>query len=104
VSTFTDAQGWYPGLEFIPGDGAYFRDIDASVVIPSRGNQHYSTRIVDSAGNPFPALYDIDLGGGHYTGTGNPGDEGKQLGVSFRIVRVAKGNTFATVHVTTATP
>ena len=34
----------------------------------------------------------------HYLGTGNPGDEGKQLGVTFTIVRAGKGNTYATVH------
>ena len=104
VPAFTDAQGWYPGLEFIPGEGAFFRDIDASAVIPSRGNEIYSTRIVDSDGNPLPALYGIPVAGVHVTGTGNPGDEGKQYGVSFTILRAGRGNTYATVHVTAATP
>jgi immune inhibitor A len=103
VSAFTDAKGWYPGVEVIDG-GLFFRDIDGSTVIPSRGNAHYSTRIVDSAGNPLTGLYGIDLGGGHVTGSGNPGDEGKQLGVSFSIVKAAKDNTYATVRVTPATP
>ena len=35
VSAFTDATGWYPGLE-IRGSSLFNRDIDASVVIASR--------------------------------------------------------------------
>ena len=103
VEEFTDAKGWYPGLEYRPGEGGlFFRDIDASVVIPSRGNQVYSTRLVDKFGNPLTNLYGIGVGGGHYTGSGNPGDEDKEIGVKFTIVRVGKGNTYATVHVTPA--
>ena len=55
VSTFTDAKGWYPGVEVID-DGLFFRDIDGSVVIPSRGNEFYSTRVVDSDGQPPAGL------------------------------------------------
>ena len=73
-------------------------------MIPSRGNEIYSTRVVDAHGNPVPTCTGLDLGGGHHLGTGNPGDEGKQFGVTFTIVRAGKGNTYATVHVTTATP
>ena len=82
MNAFTDALGWYPGIE-AAGEELFFRDIDASVVIPSRGNELYSTRVVDSAGKPVPGLYGLDVGGGFLLGTGNPGDEGKQLGVSF---------------------
>jgi immune inhibitor A len=99
VPMFTDALGWYPGVEF-DGTDLYFRDLDASTVIPSVGNQLYSTRVVDPDGNPVPELYGLDVGGGFLLGTGNPGDEGKQYGVSFRIVKVGKGNTYATVKVT----
>ena len=61
MSAFTDALGWYPGVEF-DGAGLFFRDVDASTVIPSRGNETYSTRVVDSDGNPVPDLYGaIDL-------------------------------------------
>jgi immune inhibitor A len=101
VRAFSDAKGWYPGVEYRPGEGGlFFRDIDASVVIPSKGNQVYSTRIVDKNGNPFTALYGAAIGGGHYAGSGNPGDEGKQLGVSFSINSTGQGNKYATVHVT----
>ena len=37
---------------------------------------------------------------GHVLGSGNPGDEGKQLGVSFKILSTSKDNSYATVHVT----
>jgi len=103
VPSFSDAFGWYPGVE-VRDEGLFFRDIDASVVIPSRDNQPYTTPIVDADGNLLPDFFGIDLGNGIFTGTGNPGDEGKQYGVSFTIVRVAKDNSYATVHVTPATP
>ena len=100
VSEFTDAKGWYPGLEYRPGEGGlFFRDIDASVVIPSKDNQAYSTRLVDKFGNPLTNLYGIEVLPGHKTGSGNPGDEGKQLGVMFTILGTSRGNTYATVHV-----
>ena len=72
------------------------------VVMPSIGNANYSVRLVDSAGNPLPQFYGIDLGVGSLTGTGNPGDEGVGFGVRISIVRVAKDNTYATVHVVPA--
>ena len=102
VSQFTDALGWYPGIEVV-GGVPFFRDWDASVVIPSSGNQPYSTRIVDQAGNPRLDLYGATIAG-HVMGSGNPGDDGVQLGVTFTLLRVAPGNTHATVHVTTASP
>ena len=42
-------QGWYPGLE-LRGEDLFFRDIDASVVVPSKDNRRYTTRIVDETG------------------------------------------------------
>jgi immune inhibitor A len=102
VPQFTDALGWYPGVEVI-GEDLFFRDWDASVVIPSKGNQIYSTRVVDEAGNPLTELYGLPVAG-HVLGSGNPGDDGLQNGVTFTIVRAGAGNQYATVHVTTASP
>ena len=66
VKTFTDAKGWYPGIEvraIRPEASAFFfRDVDASTVVPSVGNAPYSTRVVDANGNPLPAFYGADLG------------------------------------------
>ena len=61
VTTFTDAKGWYPGLEYRPDldpeAPLFFRDIDASTVVPSAGNEIYSTRIVDGDGKLIPDLF-----------------------------------------------
>jgi immune inhibitor A len=102
VSTYTDAKGWYPGLEWT-GSSFFFRDIDGSVVIPSQNNEMYSTRVVNPDGSPALSQYGRLLAGGLIRlGSGNPGDEGKQIGVRFKLVSASKGNTYATVHVTPA--
>ncbi len=60
VTAFTDAKGWYPGLEFrrakpvLPRHRRLCRH-------PVDGNQLYSTRIVDPNGNPLTALYGIEV-------------------------------------------
>ncbi|WP_020520630.1 immune inhibitor A domain-containing protein [Catelliglobosispora koreensis] len=101
-STFTDAQGWYPGLEFRNG-GLWNRDIDASVVLPSKGNAPYTTRIVNPDGSPATDLYGEDLG---FTilGSGNPGDAGVAYGVKIQILFAFPGNSFAIVKVSSAKP
>ena len=109
VRSFTDAKGWYPGLE-LRGEDLFYRDFDASVVVPSRGNQLYSTRIVDPDGNPRTDLYGLDLGGGIVLGSGNPADgnpaeadpQDASLGVSFSVQLAGPGNTFALVRVAPA--
>ncbi|MFG2166138.1 immune inhibitor A domain-containing protein [Micromonospora chersina] len=104
VPAFTDAQGWYPGIEIRNGS-AFARDNDASVVIPSRGNEKYTTRVTNPDGTPAPAYYGATLGGGAIVlGTGNPGDAGVAYGVSITIKGAAKDNSYATVYVTPATP
>jgi immune inhibitor A len=102
VSAFTDATGWYPGVE-VRGEDLFFRDIDASTVIPSRDNAPYSVRVTDANGNPLEDLYGIDLGFG-VLGTGNPGDDGVENGVQFDILRTGRADQYATVRVTPATP
>ncbi|MFC0863359.1 immune inhibitor A domain-containing protein [Sphaerimonospora cavernae] len=100
VKTFTDAKGWYPGLEI--RDGAlYFRHRDASVVVPSKDNEPYTTRIVHPDGSPATELYGTDIGG-PILGTGNPGDVGKQLGVQVELVSPLPNNKSALLYVTPA--
>ncbi|OKI47180.1 immune inhibitor A domain-containing protein [Micromonospora sp. CB01531] len=101
VSGFSDAKGWYPGIE-VRGGALYARDSDASVVVPSRDNAPYTTRVTNPDGSPATALYGTDLG---FTvlGTGNPGDAGVAYGVSIIIKRAAQDNSYATVYVTPAT-
>ncbi|MFJ8579166.1 immune inhibitor A domain-containing protein [Micromonospora sp. NPDC093277] len=102
VSVFTDAKGWYPGIEIRDG-AAYARDNDASVVLPSRENAPYTTRVVNPDGTPAAEYYGATLSGGAIVlGTGNPGDAGVAYGVSITIKRAAKDNSYATVFVTPA--
>jgi immune inhibitor A len=100
VRKFTDTKGWYPGLE-LRGEDLFNRDVDASTVIPSRGNKPYTTRIVNPDGTPLTELYGVDIGI-TVLGTGNPGDSGVALGVSLEVKRVAKNNSYATIRVVPA--
>jgi immune inhibitor A len=109
VSTFTDSLGWYPGIER-RGNLLFFRDQDASTVVPSLGNQRYTTRAVLADGTPDTAVYGLNVVGSRL-GTGNPKDghapehtNDVSLGVSFKVVKTAKDNSYATVHVTPAKP
>ncbi|WP_239313789.1 immune inhibitor A domain-containing protein [Plantactinospora mayteni] len=103
VKSFTDSKGWYPGIEYRPDlDAAnplFFRDADASVVLPSEGNSPYSARIVDKNGKPARGQYGIDLGGGVLTGTGNPGEVGLNFGVRFDLLQPGHRNQWAVVQV-----
>jgi immune inhibitor A len=106
VAHFTDANGWYPGME-LRGEDLFFRDVDASVVVPSRDNRRYTTRIVDENGNPLTDLYGTDLGNGIILGSGNPADgdplddpvEDLSLGVEFTVRRVAGNNRWVVIGV-----
>ncbi|MFC7549075.1 immune inhibitor A domain-containing protein [Plantactinospora sp. GCM10030261] len=100
VRGFTDAKGWYPGIE-VRGESLYARDNDASVVVPSKNNAPYTTRVVNQDGTPATELYGTDLG---FTvlGTGNPGDAGVRYGVSISILFAARDNAYAAVLVTPA--
>jgi immune inhibitor A len=102
VSTFTDAKTWYPGLE-LRGSSLFFRDIDASVVVPSKGNAQYTTRIVDAAGNLVPGLFGADIGIG-VLGTGNPADSGVAYNTKVQVKSVKSGNTAAQIRITPPTP
>lgn len=99
VKTFTDAKGWYPGMESRDGE-LFYRLRDASAVVPSRDGQPYTTRVVNPDGSPAKNLYGTDIG--TILGTGNPGDEGKQLGVQLKLISPLPGNIGVIVHVTPA--
>jgi immune inhibitor A len=108
VKKFMDTVTWYPGIENRGPAGLFFRDADASVVIPSAGNQLYSVRFVNpdgslATGHPF---YGLDLGGNLVLGTGNPSDgydvfnpTDLSMGVVFEISKIGKGNTQARIWV-----
>ncbi|MEU8271887.1 immune inhibitor A domain-containing protein [Sphaerisporangium sp. NPDC049002] len=98
VTAFTDARTWYPGLES-RADGLYYRNRDASVVVPSKDNQPYSLRVVNADGTPATDLYGEDVNG-FTLGSGNPGDEGKQLGVQIKLIAPLPGNLGVIAQVT----
>jgi immune inhibitor A len=115
---FTDAHGWYPGLEYRPDlddpndpdDGPlFFRDIDASVVIPSEDNKPYSTRIVNENGITLNDLFGVDLGSNIVLGNGNPragllpgDDESVHLGVKLTVQKAGPKNYWGEIWVNPA--
>ena len=92
------------------GEDLLFRDVDASVVVPSKDNRRYTTRIVDENGNPLTDLYGTDLGDGIILGSGNPADgnpldnpvEDLSLGVEFVVRKVAGNNRWVVIGVRAA--
>ena len=102
ISTFTDNKGWAPGLEFRNG-GFFWRDIDASVVVPSRDHTPYTTRIVNPDGSPATGVYGLDFGFTK-TGTGNPSDEGVGYGTVVKVAQALDGNRAALIKVVAPTP
>jgi immune inhibitor A len=99
VSTFTDRKGWYPGIE-VRGDSLFYRDADASTVVPSRDNQPYSTRVVDQNGTPLTDLYGEDIGLVTPLGSGNPADDHVAYGTVVQVVGADRLNQTATIRVT----
>jgi immune inhibitor A len=110
---FTDQRTWYPGFEYRPDldaeDPLFFRDVDASTVVPSKGNRLYTTRIVNKKGNVIRRLIGADLGDGHVAGTGHPKDgrpaiddqpgtkRDLSLGVRINLVGKAANNSRAKI-------
>jgi immune inhibitor A len=100
VRTFTDDAGWYPGIERNDDGNLYFRDTDASTVVPSVGNSPYTVRMVDERGELLPELFGLDFGIGAITGTGNPADDGVGYGTVIHLKKALQGNTSALVQIT----
>ncbi|WP_259363419.1 immune inhibitor A [Microbacterium esteraromaticum] len=98
VSTFTDDQGWVPGIE-VRGEDLYYRLRDASVVVPSVGDAPYTTRVVNADGSPATDLYGLALGN-TILGSGNPADAGVGYGTVISVKKALQGNTAALISVT----
>ncbi|MGR0318481.1 immune inhibitor A domain-containing protein [Agromyces sp. ZXT2-3] len=100
VSTFTDDQGWVPGFAVNADTGAlYYRDRDASVVVPSVGNAPYSVPLYYLDGTPATDYYGLDIGLGPF-GSGNPADDGVGYGTVITVKKALTGNTAALIEVT----
>ncbi len=98
MRTFTDNKGWYPGIEYRPDLNAqapyFYRDADASTVVPSRGNAPYTVRIVDKNGKLIPSQYGDGLG------TGNPADSKVGYGTTVTVAMTMQRNQMARLMVT----
>ncbi|GAA1793169.1 immune inhibitor A domain-containing protein [Agromyces lapidis] len=100
VSTFTDDRGWVPGFALNEATGGlFYRDRDASTVVPSVGNAQYSTPLYDLAGNRLPDYDGVDVGVGPF-GSGNPADDGVGYGTVISVKKAFKGNTAALISIT----
>ena len=99
VRTFTDDTGWYPGIEVNDGS-LFYRDNDASTVVPSVDNSPYTVRIVDENGELLPDEFGQDFGIGAITGTGDPADAGVGYGTVIHLKKAFKGNTSALIKIT----
>ena len=103
-------RGFEECIEDPAGSYTVYRDIDASVLVPSKDNRRYTTRIVDADLNPLTDLYGTDLGDGIILGSGNPADgnpldtpaEDLSLGVQFEVRRVAGYNRWVVIAVNAA--
>lgn len=107
VGTFTDELGWVPGIEVrLDLGGFYYRDRDASVVVPSAGGAAYDWRAVYADGSPATDFY------GFGWGTGNPVDGYSlgeydpdsanppvDIGTTVEIKNTARDNSWANVHI-----
>ena len=103
VSTFTDDQGWVPGFALRESTGAlYYRDRDASTVVPSVGNALYTTPLYDLAGNRLPAYDGLDVGLGPF-GSGNPADSGVGYGTVVKVKKALDDNRAALIEITPPT-
>ena len=70
-------------------------------MLPNRGNEPYTTRIVDANGKLVRELFGTDLGSGIVLGTGRPSDP---FGVKLVVRSPGEGQRSATVGVTAARP
>jgi immune inhibitor A len=103
VSTFTDDQGWVPGFALNEATGQlYYRDRDASTVVPSLGNAQYTTPLYDLVGNRLPAYDGLNVGLGPF-GSGNPADSGVGYGTIIKVTKAMDGNRAALIEITPPT-
>lgn len=103
VKSFTDDQGWVPGFALNEATGGlFYRDRDASVVVPSVGNAEYSTPLYDLQGNRLPAYDGLDIGLGPF-GSGNPADAGVGYGTVVTVKSTLDGNRAALIEITPPT-
>lgn len=107
VHAFTDELGWVPGIEVrLDLGGFYFRDRDASVVVPSVGGTDYDWRVVWPDGSPATDFWGGGWGSGDPIDGFTPGaydpndpNEGVEIGTSVEIKDVDDYGRFGVIHV-----
>jgi immune inhibitor A len=99
LGVFNDSLGWYPGIEVRKGGALFYRDVDASAVVPSRDNQPYSTRVVSSDGSPRKGMYGKDIGVATPLGSGNPADDNVEYSTRIRLLEATDNNQVAIIEV-----
>jgi uncharacterized repeat protein (TIGR01451 family) len=101
LTRFDDALGYYPGFYYsdpCPPECVCFWDWDASVVIPSRDGQIYSTGVTDYSKEPLADLYGATVLG-RPLGSGNPGDDNVQYGVHLELLDQAADGSWGLIRV-----
>lgn len=101
VRLLDDALGYYPGYLADPASpmSAKLWDSDASVVLPPRDGEYYSTRVTwPDKSRPHP-LDGTPRGSGHFLGSGNPGDASAQFGVHVEVIDKAEDGSWGVVRV-----
>ena len=102
MSTFTDAKGWYPGIEMrdhrpvLPRHrrlGGRAVEGQRAVHDPDRRRRRQTAT----------DLFGVDIGSG-VLGTGNPGDAGAAYNTKVQVKSVKSGNTAAQIRITPPTP
>ncbi len=101
VRRLDDALGYFPGFVAASASPmtAALWDEDASVVLPSRDGELYSTRVTwPDKSRPHP-LDGVPVGSGHFLGSGNPGDANAQWGVHVEVLDKAQDGSWGAVRV-----
>jgi len=107
VEAFSDEFGWVPGIEVrLDLGGFFFRDRDASVVVPSENGADYDWRVVWPDGSPATDFFGFGWGSGNPVDglTAGPYDPDTpnmpvDIGTQVTIDDVADDNSYATVHI-----
>ena len=98
VNRFDDALGYYSGFYYGPpcaSDSKCWANRGGSAVIPAKGT--YSTRVTHFDGTPYTELYGKTVRG-MPLGSGNPGDDAVNYGVSIDLLRRSADKSKATLR------
>ena len=91
VSTFTDDQGWVPGLEFRDGEACSTATATARSSCRRVGNAPYTTRLVDAERQPLTGVRrPRTSASASRLGSGNPADAGVGYGTVVEVKKAVR--------------